>query len=356
MAYVEINKSNISKNARHLLNLTGRAGVEMASVTKVVCGDPEIVSKIIEAGVREIGESRLENIDRIRTFGLSPAFLLLRLPSPQLYRKVVESVDSVLLSELKSLKALKELSEEMGRRLKFIYMVDTGDLREGVMYDRAFEELGEAAKIAGRSLDGIGTNLGCFGGVIATPEKFEILLALGDRLRREDGIEIERYSAGNTASLPLIENGTLPRGINHYRLGESIMCGTDVTNSRAVPGTTRETFTLYGTVLELKRKPSVPIGEIGSDAFGRKPHFEDMGERLKAILDIGEQDVVPSGLTPMLEGCRVLHASSDHLIVDVTDCPEKLSVDDRIPFRMSYGALLRVMTSRYIAKEYRDLS
>jgi len=93
MAYVVINKLNIANNARYLLNLTGRAGVEMTSVTKVVCGDPEIVSKIIETGVREIGESRLENIDRIRKSGLSPTFLLLRLPSPQLYRKVVESVD-----------------------------------------------------------------------------------------------------------------------------------------------------------------------------------------------------------------------------------------------------------------------
>ena len=69
MAYVEINKSNISKNARHLLNLTGRAGVEMASVTKVVCGDPEIVSKIIEAGVRD-RRIETENIDRIRKSGL----------------------------------------------------------------------------------------------------------------------------------------------------------------------------------------------------------------------------------------------------------------------------------------------
>lgn len=130
------------------------------------------------------------------------------------------------------------------------------------------------------------------------------------------------------------------------------MCGTDVTNNRSVPGVSRDTFTIYGSVLELREKPSVPIGDIGQDAFGRKPVFQDSGIRLKAILDMGEQDVVPSGLKPLFPDCEVIHGSSDHLIVDITDYSGELSVGDSIPFRLSYGALLRAMTSWYVRKEY----
>lgn len=352
MAYINVNLRAIADNANYLLKLTRESRVEMAAVTKVVCGDPIIVNTVLEMGVKEIGESRLENIARIKKAGLDPRFLLLRLPPEQRFPEVIELADTALVGELGSLRKLKELVDDIGKKTDFIYMVDTGDLREGVMYYDAFEELKEAVSIAGSDLVGIGTNLGCFGGVLAKPEKFDMLLDLGRKIERETGTIFTIYSAGNTASLPLIENDTLPEGINHYRLGESIMCGTDVTNNRSVPGVSRDTFTIYGSVLELREKPSVPIGDIGQDAFGRKPVFQDSGIRLKAILDMGEQDVVPSGLTPLLSDCAVIHGSSDHLIVDITDYSGELSVGDSIPFRLSYGALLRAMTSWYVRKEY----
>jgi predicted amino acid racemase len=352
MAYVEVNKNSIAKNSRKIVELAKSNGVEVAGVTKVVCGDPEIAVSLVENGITEIGESRLENVARMKGAGINPSFILLRLPEKSRFPQVVELVDSVLIGDLENLSRLKEISSETEKKLKFIYMVDTGDLREGVMFYEAQEVLEKAFAIVGKDLDGIGTNLGCFGGVIATPEKFEILLNLGESLKRTTGYPVRRYSAGNTASLPLLEDKSLPEGINHFRLGESIMCGTDVTNNRRVPGTLQNTFTLVGEIIELAEKPSLPIGDIGHDAFGRIPRFLDKGTRMKAILDLGEQDVVPSGLTPLETGCEIIHASSDHLIVDITDSEKSFAVGDSIPFRMSYGALLRVMTSPYVRKVY----
>jgi len=352
MAYVEVNRDSIAKNSRTIVELARNNGVKVAAVTKVVCGDPEIAKSLLENGIKEIGESRLENIARLKGAGMNPDFILLRLPEKSRFRQVVELVDSVLVGDLESLSRLKEISSETEKQLKFIFMVDTGDLREGVMFYDAQEVLEKAFEIVGRDLDGIGTNLGCFGGVIATPEKFEILLNLGESLERTTGYSVRRYSAGNTSSLPLLEEKNLPEGINHFRLGESIMCGTDVTNNRRVPATLQNTFTLVGEIIELAEKPSLPIGDIGHDAFGRIPRFADRGKRMKAILDLGEQDVVTSGLTPLVRGCEIIHASSDHLILDVTDSEESFAVGDSIPFRMSYGALLRVMTSPYVRKVY----
>ena len=50
----------------------------------------------------------------------------------------------------------------------------------------------------------------------------------------------------------------------------------------------------------------------------------------------------------------ILHASSDHLIVDLTESDVDYRIGDTVAFRMSYGALLRVMTSKYIEKIYRE--
>ncbi|OAA31276.1 alanine racemase [Kosmotoga arenicorallina S304] len=350
MAYVEVYPKRIYQNALFLRNSCAEKNIEVVGVTKVTCGDPHVAEKILESGIKIIGESRLENIKRLKSAGIDAKFMLLRPPEHEMVQEALSLAHYFLVSDLKVLANFIDVNraEEKG----FIYMIDTGDLREGVWYSEALPELLEAYRIAGKELIGIGTNLGCYGGVKATPEKFILLKELSENFKKATGVELQILSTGNTASLPLVEQGVVPQGINQFRLGESIICGTDVTNNRNVPGTRQDSFILYGEIIELKRKPSIPEGEIGQDAFGRKPHFEDRGIRLRAILDLGEQDVLPSGLTPLIKGAEVLHASSDHLIVDLTEVSQTLKVGEYLPFRMSYGALLRTMTSHYIRKEY----
>jgi predicted amino acid racemase len=41
----------------------------------------------------------------------------------------------------------------------------------------------------------------------------------------------------------------------------------------------------------MSMKPSVPIGQIGQDAFGHLPVFEDRGFAWRAILALGRQDI-----------------------------------------------------------------
>ncbi|RUX63992.1 alanine racemase, partial [Mesorhizobium sp. M7A.F.Ca.US.014.04.1.1] len=84
--------------------------------------------------------------------------------------------------------------------------------------------------------------------------------------------------------------------------------------------------------------------------FGTQPVFPDEGDRLRAIANIGREDVLVEGLTPIARGIRVLGASSDHLLLDVADADPPLAVGDRVAFRMSYGAMLLAMTSEYVEK------
>jgi len=143
----------------------------------------------------------------------------------------------------------------------------------------------------------------------------------------------------------------MPEGVNNLRIGEAILQG-GLETFRDEPWRELEfdACRLTAELIEVKIKPSLPIGQSSYDAFGNQPVFVDEGDRLRAIANIGREDVLIDGLMPVSPGVRVLGASSDHLVMDVTDAEPPLAVGDRIGFRMNYGAMLAAMTSEYVEK------
>lgn len=101
-------------------------------------------------------------------------------------------------------------------------------------------------------------------------------------------------------------------------------------------------------MVEVRTKPSYPIGEVGADAFGQVPVFRDRGVRRRAIAAVGRQDVRPEGLMPFDRGIEILGASSDHLTMDVEDLERELKVGDILRFHVDYGAMLAAVTSPYV--------
>ena len=102
-----------------------------------------------------------------------------------------------------------------------------------------------------------------------------------------------------------------------------------------------DTFTLRAEVVEVKDKPTYPIGELAIDAFGRKPTYVDRGVRRRALLALGRADVGDlENLLPREPGLTVIGGSSDHCIVDVEDCPRRLQVGDIVEFSLCYSHML----------------
>ena len=102
-----------------------------------------------------------------------------------------------------------------------------------------------------------------------------------------------------------------------------------------------DALTLRAEVIEIKDKPTYPIGEFAIDAFGRKPVYEDRGVRRRAILALGRADVGDlESLIPREPGLTVIGGSSDHCIVDVEDCPRPLAVGDVVEFSLCYSHML----------------
>lgn len=352
MAKIKIYLNKIQENAKRLKEICDLNNISINFVTKGVCADSEITRVIIDSGISSFADSRITNIKKIRKDGVNSEIMLLRPPSFKQIEEVIGLVDEILISEIETLERIVEKSKDSNQNVNFIYMVDLGDLREGVWYKNAVEEIAYALSIDNHQIIGLGTNLGCYGGVIYTEEKMNLLLNIKEKVEKRTKRKLSKISGGSTAALKLLFENKMPLGINNLRVGEAILLGEDTTNNIEIKQLVQGTMLLETEIIELKEKPSIPEGKIGKDAFGRDPKFVDKGIRKKAILNVGEQDILLSGLSPLNSKIKILHASSDHLICDISDCDKELKLGDAIEFKMSYGCMMRGMTSKYVQKLY----
>jgi predicted amino acid racemase len=348
--YVTIDLEKIEHNARTITRLCAQYGIDVTGVTKGTCGLPEVAHAMLRGGVVSIGESRLQNIHRLRASGLNTSYMLLRTPPLSEVDDVVTSVDISLNSEVSVIAALSEAACRHALVHAIIIMVDLGDLREGVWPDDLIPFVRDIITLPGIRLVGLGTNLSCYGGVVPSEDNMQQLVNYASQLEGTFGVHLQYISGGNSSALPLIAAGKMPTRVNHVRLGEGILLGRETIHRTAWPGTYQDAFRLYAEVIERKEKPSVPIGAMSEDAFGRQPTFTDQGQRVRAILDIGREDVDIAGLQPLDARLAILGASSDHLLVDVTAAAGAIRVGDELGFALHYSALLAVMTSPYVAK------
>ena len=347
-----IDLPKIRHNTQLLVDLCHRQNIEPVGVTKVTCGDPKVAQAMLDGGIRMLAESRIENARRLGQAGIPAPLMLLRLPMPSQAKEVVQLFRCSLNSELATIKALNSAARQASLIHEIILMIDLGDLREGIWPDQLDQIMGEIAALDNIRLLGLGTNLTCYGGVIPTRENLGALLKYNLRGEMFYPHPLPVVSGGNSSSLQLLLKGQLPP-ITQLRLGESILLGRETVDRQPVPGAHLDCFQLQAEIIEVRRKPSVPMGDLGQDAFGGTPVFLDRGIHLRAIVALGRQDVALDSLEAPL-GIDILGASSDHLLLDVTKYQSPLAVGDQLTFSPGYGALLAAMTSQYVTKEYRQ--
>ncbi|GLS22434.1 alanine racemase [Labrys miyagiensis] len=348
---VTVDLARIERNARVVTTRAKQSGIDIFGVTKGSCGMPSVARAMLRGGVVGLAESRFENIRRLRDSGLDCPIMLLRSPPLVRVEELVRSVDISLQSELPLIREISRTAERLGRVHDVILMIDLGDLREGIWPNDLIPTVEEIMTLPGVRIAGVGTNLTCFGAIMPTEDNLNQLVAHAYKVESVTGSRLDWVSGGNSSSLPLLLSGEMPHGVNNLRIGEAILQGgRDTFLDKPWQELDMDAFELTGELLEVKVKPSLPIGKSGVDAFGNTPHFIDEGDRLRGIANIGREDVMVDGLIPTNPGVRVLGASSDHLMLDLTDANPPLASGDTVGFRLNYGALLAVMTSEYVEK------
>ncbi len=347
---IQIDLKKLEHNVKTIIDLCKKKDIEVAGVTKVFCGHPEIAKAYIDGGVSYLADSRIENLIKLKDYKLPK--ILLRLPMISEVEKVVEYADISLNSEIETIKELSRASVEKGKIHKIILMVDLGDLREGYFDEyELYKGSEEILKLEGIELLGLGTNLTCYGGVIPSQKNLRRLVEMGKTIEERYNIKLNIISGGNSSSLHLLLKDNKIEGINMLRLGESLVLGLETAYGNRIENTYDDVFQLEVEIIEIKEKPSLPTGEIGRDAFGKVPSFEDKGIRKRMIVAIGKQDVDFDTLILQDAGVTILGGSSDHLILDGTDSEVDYKVGDKLWFKLSYGGILSIMTSEYVKKE-----
>ncbi|MEA1911853.1 MAG: alanine racemase, partial [Spirochaetota bacterium] len=348
---ITVDLKKIENNTRIIVDFCGEHDIDVIGVSKVTCGMPSVAKAMIAGGVKGIGESRIENINRLRMSGINHPATLLRIPPLSGIDEIVNSVDISLNSELSVIKELSRAADKKGKIHGVILMLDLGDLREGIWPEDLMQIAIETARLPGVKLAGLGTNLTCYGGVLPSEKNMQMLVDHAHRIEDSLNNKLDILSGGNSSSLDLVRQGKMPEEINQLRIGEAIMLGRETAYGKRWPGTFFDTFTLEAELIEIKSKPSLPIGETGMDAFGGKPVFKDKGQMIRGILNIGREDVDVDGLSPTNNSLSIIGASSDHLLLNITEAGNKPGLGDKIGFTLSYGALLAGMTSAYVLKK-----
>jgi predicted amino acid racemase len=350
---LDLDLDKIAANARRLVDRAEASGVSVTGVTKALLGDPQLARALVAAGVVALGDSRIENIERMRQAHVNAPMVLLRSPMPSQIDRIVRSDSTTVNSEPDVLTALATAARLCGRVHDVMIMVELGDLRDGVMPTELLDTVRHVLRLPSLRIAGIGTNLACRNGIEPSDTNMGELSRLVETVETTFGIPIDTVSGGNSATLGWMATTEHLGRVNNLRLGEAILLGRDPLDRQPIDGLHTDAISLVAEVIESKRKPTKPWGRPAQNAFGDTlgpGDAADRGEIWQTIVAAGRQDTDPDDLRGPA-GTTVLAASSDHLILETRS---RMRPGDEIRFEPGYSALLRAMTSPFVHTDRRE--
>lgn len=353
---LEVNVKKLCSNTKIITELCNNYGIKVAGIIKGFGGIVSGARAMVDGGCEQIGSSRIEQLKELKKKRFEIPLLLVRIPMMCEIEEVVMHSDICLVSEEETLIALNKEAKKQNKKYGVVLMYDLGDLREGVFTRNELINLSQFVEyeLHNLVLEGIGTNLSCYGSVSPTAKNLTELSDAAVDIEKALNRKLNIVSGGGTTTLPLLVRGGVPKKINHLRIGEGINNTQDLPLywDTEIKGLDKDTFVLKAQIIEINEKPTHPIGELTVNAFGEHAHYEDRGIRKRAIIALGNQDVGDSSkLVPKDKNMIVLGASSDHTILDIHDCEYEYKLGDVVEFNVLYQAMLFTSLSKYINKK-----
>ncbi len=347
---LEVRLDLIEHNARSLVERLASRGIGVTGVTKSMLGSPALASTMLSAGVDGLADSRLDNIERMRTAGVRAPITLLRTPMLSQAARVVELCDTSCNTEPALLSALSTAAVSLDVVHEVLLMVELGDLREGVMPDDLVGVAKLTQDLANLRLVGLGANLACRSGVVPGAANMAELSTLAAMVEQATGEPLRVVSGGNSANLGWALGPDTIGRVNDLRLGEAVLLGLDPVERRPIEGLRGDAVTLHAEVIESGSKPSLPWGTMGQTAFGERPLVVDRGAVVQTIVALGRQDTDTTDLHEP-PGMAIVASSSDHLI---TWTDQRIAPGTEVVFSPGYAAVLRSFSSRSVEVLHRS--
>jgi len=353
MAYLKLYKEKLKHNYEFLDQKFKKNGIDWAVVTKMLCGNKLFLKELLALGVREVCDSRLSNLRRIKEINPDVQTVYIKPPPNGSIETVVKYADVSFNSESSTIELLSEEAVRQNKIHKVTILIELGDLREGIMGDDLMDFYKKVFELPNIEITAIGSNLNCLHGVMPSRDKLIQLSLYKQLIEATFNKKIPWVTGGTSVVLPLLFNKQLPKSINHFRIGETLFFGNNLFNGQQIEGMQAGVFRLYSEIIEITKKPKVPIGELAENPSGEtfEVKEEDYGKTsYRAILDIGLLDISPDYLIPDDPKIEVVNASSDMLVVDLGKNDSHYKIGDLISFDLKYMGALGLLNSDYIEK------
>lgn len=354
MAFIQLYRERLKENYTFLNTIFESRNIKWGIVSKLLCGNEIYLKEIISLGTHEILDSRVSNLRRIKSIDPNIQTVYIKPPAKRSIESIVKYADVSFNTEIYTIQMLSNEAKRQNKTHKVIIMIEMGDLREGVMGEELVEFYGKILKMPNIQITGIGTNLNCLSGVMPTQDKLIQLSLYKQLIEAKFNITIPWVSGGTSVAIPLILKNARPMAINHFRVGEALFFGKDLFTGKTIEGMHDDVFKLFAEIIEITEKPDTPTGELGENVAGNTFSMNDTddfgGTSLRAIIDIGLLDMQPQYLEPDDNDITIIDASSDMLVIDISNSQKNYKIGDLISFKIKYMGALYLLNSDYIEK------
>ena len=353
MAWLELNTEKLNQNFQLLKEKLAAKNISWGVVSKLFCGNELFLEQLIKLGVDEIHDSRISNLKKIKKLNPDVQTVYIKPPASRNIKSIVRYADVSFNTEYTTLQLLSDEAVRQNKQHKVIIMIELGDLREGVMGDELVDFYRKIFQLPNIEVVGIGANLNCLHGVMPSEDKFIQLSLYKQLIEAIFKVHIKWVSGGTSVALPMLFKNQLPKGINHFRIGETLFFGLNIVEGETFEGMNDDVLKLYAEIIELNEKPMVPVGELAENPSGDLTTIDESlygKTSYRAILDIGLLDISPDFLIADDDKIEVVGASSDMLILDLGESSRHYKVGDVVSFKLKYMGALGLLNSYYIEK------
>lgn len=353
MAYIALETKKLSNNFNYLDDYFKNHNIDWSIVTKILCGNEGYLTELLNLGIKQYSDSRISNLKMIKNLDQNAQTIYIKPPAKGVIEEVVTYADISMNTDFHTIQMLSDEAVKQSKMHKIIIMIDLGELREGVMRDDFVDFYAKVFEMPNIEVVGLGTNLACLYGILPNNDKLIQLCLYKQLIEIKFNVKIPFISGGSSVTIPLIKQGTLPKDINHFRIGETLFMGTDAYNHVPFENMEIDVFKLYAEIIELYEKPLIPSGEMGSNLEGDVIVFdeENIGKSsVRAIIDIGLLDIDMKHLESTDENVKLAGATSDMVVLDLGENLKDFKVGDQMEFTLDYMGIVRIMNSKYIEK------